>query len=170
MTPAGHTSVSYLAGIRIPWLSMGALVAGGLLPDVDYLLYFSPWFSSIHRVITHNIFFVLVASLAVLPFVSPGMKARVFLSLFLGGMLHLLTDACLDNYPANGIGVAILWPLSDAFFSPFNLLDPRVTAVWWPGFLPRRMSVIDSIVWDVPFIAAAVVIFFRRRKEKTARG
>ncbi len=169
MTPAGHASVAYIAGDRIPWLSMGAVVAGSLIPDIDYIFYSYPWFFSIHRVFTHNVFFVLAVSLPALFIVNPGMKARVFFSLFLGGMLHLLADAVLDNNPGNGIGVAILWPLSDAFFSPFNLLDSRVTALWWPSCLPRRGSVLVRIAWDLPFVIAAGMIFFKRRRDRKSR-
>lgn len=164
MTPAGHASVAYIVGSGMPWLSVSAVIAGGLLPDIDYIFYLYPWFSSIHRVLTHNIFFVLAVSLPGLLLVKPGMKARVFMSLLLGGVLHLLADACLDNNPRNGIGVAILWPLSDAFFSPFNLLDPRVTAAWWPGLLPRRMNVLVRLAWDLPFILAAMVMLHGKRR------
>jgi hypothetical protein len=66
--------------------------------------------------------------------------------------------------------VAILWPLSDAFFSPFNLLDPGVTRYWWPDCFPRRLNVLVRIAWDLPFIIAAGVIFFRRQKGISARG
>lgn len=169
MTPAGHASVAYIAGAGIPWLSMGAVVAGSLLPDIDYIFYSYPWFSGIHRVFTHNIFFILAVSLPALLLVNPGMKVRVVFSLFLGGMLHLLADAVLDNNPGNGTGVAILWPLSDAFFSPFNLLEPGVTALWWPSCLPRRMNVLVRIAWDLPFIVAAGKIFFKRSRDGKSR-
>ncbi len=170
MTPAGHASVAYLAGFGIPWLSMSALVTGALLPDIDYVFYSFPWFSGIHRVLTHNLFFILAVSLPALLFASPGKRIRVFSSLLLGGMLHLLTDACFDSNPQNGIGVAILWPLSDAFFSPFNLLGPRITAAWWPDGLPRRMKVFLLLAWDLPFIAAAGAIFIKRHKETVTRS
>ena len=40
------------------------------------------------------------------------------LALALGGLSHLLVDACLDANASNGIGVAIGWPLRDAMWSP----------------------------------------------------
>lgn len=170
MTPVGHASVSYLLGHGIPWLPMGAVVIGGLAPDIDYILYLYPWFPSIHRVLTHNILFVLAISLPALFLAGPGTRLRIASGLFIGGMLHLLADACLDNNPSNGIGVAILWPFSNVFFSPFNLLDPTVTSSWWPDVFPRRMNVLLGFAWDLPLIAAAGIIFFKRRKIMQAGG
>ncbi|HQG30392.1 MAG TPA: metal-dependent hydrolase [Deltaproteobacteria bacterium] len=170
MTPAGHASAAYLAGLSIPWLSMSALVTGALLPDIDYVFYSYPWFSGIHRVLTHNVFFILAVSLPALLFAGPRTKGRVFVSLLLGGMIHLLTDACFDSNPRNGIGAAILWPLSNAFFSPFNLLDPRITSAWWPDIFPRSMDALVRIAWDLPFVIAAGAIFIKRRKEAVTRS
>src|SRR5262245_41313183 len=63
MTPSVHAAVSFLAarGLR---LSLPALVIGGLAPDVDFVLLPFAGFNTWHRVLTHNIFFVLVLAAA----------------------------------------------------------------------------------------------------------
>jgi membrane-bound metal-dependent hydrolase YbcI (DUF457 family) len=60
MTPVGHLSVSYISGKSWGKLSLPAIIIGGVLPDADFLLIFLEWFNQIHRVITHNLFLVMV--------------------------------------------------------------------------------------------------------------
>ena len=64
MTPLGHAAVAY-ASSAVPLragpvsrLAVAALVIGGVLPDIDFLLFWAPNFNELHRVVTHNLLFV----------------------------------------------------------------------------------------------------------------
>ena len=123
MTPIGHLSVSYISGKSIKNISLPAIIIGGVLPDIDFVFIFFDWFNKYHHVITHNILFISFATLFGSYIVSKSPMKLVALSLFLGALLHLLVDSCMDNNPTNGIGVAFLWPFYDELFSPFNILS-----------------------------------------------
>ena len=113
MSPPGHAAVSYLLGRGAPWLSLPAVMVGGLLPDIDFLLLPFPWFNQIHRVATHNLWFVLIGACVGAGISQGRRRGPVFGGMLLGGLLHLLVDATMDSNPTNGIGVALFWPLSD---------------------------------------------------------
>src|SRR5215471_10447848 len=102
MTPVGHAAVSFLAG-KYFRLSMTALIVGGIAPDLDFLLLPFAGFNMWHRVITHNVFFVLVVA-GLLACAAGKERARVALAAVFGGGLHLLVDSMLDSNPSNGIG------------------------------------------------------------------
>ena len=110
MTPVGHASVSCLAGIAMPRRSIAILVAAGLWPDVDFVLLWMDNFDAFHRVITHNVFFVIGTAI-IAALVLPRKRLMTFQLVLIGGGLHLLMDSLLDSNPGNGVGVAFLWPV-----------------------------------------------------------
>lgn len=175
MTPLGHVSVSYLLGEMSRWrpfratcakISLPAVLIGGVILDVDFVFLPFPWFNDIHRVVTHNLFFILLGSLAAGALAAAERRAAA-VGFLLGGLLHLLVDSCLDANPSNGIGVAILWPLTGEVFSPFNLVEPIAGASWSQPAALAAAS-LRGLLWEVPFIAAAVILFARRRQRASA--
>ena len=134
------------------------------MPDFDFLFLFFDWFNSVHRVVTHNLIFIITASLLTMAFAVKGSKQVVGLSLFLGGTLHLMIDSCMDNNPSNGIGIALLWPLSDNFFSPFNLFNASLNAPGWNE--PSRMirGLIPGMLYEVPFYIVSMFLFLKQKR------
>ncbi len=142
---------------------MWAILLGGVLPDSDFLLLPFPFFNQVHRVITHNIPFILVSGIIIaLP--VKGRRISVALSLMFGGLLHLLIDACMDANPSNGIGVAILWPFYDGYFSPFNLAEPSENIRGWENPLGMIKMSLRALRFEIPLCLAAVPARFFKRK------
>ena len=165
MTPLGHFSVSYLIGKTSRKIHFPAILVGGILPDIDFVFIFFPWFNHVHRVMTHNLLFLCIAALLGTSFGSR-QKRMVFLSLLLGGVLHLFVDSCLDSNPSNGIGVALFWPFYEGFFSPFNFLQIAENQVGWEDPIALIRSSIWGIVWEVPVWGIAVITFLKCRSHR----
>lgn len=164
MTPLGHLAVSYSVG-KLPLsrplrVSLPYLVLGGVTPDIDFLLLPFSSFNTLHRSLTHNLFFV-VATALLFAFFSRSASASVFFSVLLGGFGHLLIDSLFDSNPSNGVGVALFWPLSEGFFSPSNL-TPSVCPSW-SEFLAAARCNASLIFWEVPFYLSALLLRFRSR-------
>lgn len=161
MTPFGHFAVSYSVG-RLA-LSLPYLVVGGLAPDIDFVLLPFAAFNTLHRSLTHNLFFVVAAALLLALFGKSG-SSKIFFSALLGGLGHLLIDSVFDSNPGNGVGVAIFWPLSHAFFSPFNL-TPLVCPGWSTPLAAVRCNA-PLVFWEVPFYLSAFLLWagFRGRR------
>lgn len=165
MTPLGHLSIACLASRTNRHVVLVAIALGSLLPDADYVFLFFPWFNEIHRVVTHNIPFVALIAFAGLPASREGMKGGVAVSLFLGGMLHLLVDACMDANPSNGTGVPLLWPFSDTFFCPVNLLASIQSSHGWAGSAEQVRVLVESAVWEAPLYVLAALVMVKKRRE-----
>ncbi|CAA9565284.1 MAG: hypothetical protein AVDCRST_MAG86-996 [uncultured Truepera sp.] len=162
MTPLGHLAVSYSAGkplSRPLRVSLPHLVLGGVAPDIDFLLLPFSSFNTLHRSLTHNLFFVVATALLFALWRSA--SASVFFSALLGGCGHLLIDSLFDSNPSNGVGVALLWPLSQGFFSPFNL-TPGVCPSWSELLAAARCNA-SLIFWEVPFYLSALLLRFASR-------
>ena len=143
---------------------MWAILLGGILPDADFLLLPFPFFNQVHRVITHNLLFLAVSALAV-AFLAKDRRGAVAIGIIFGGILHLLVDACMDANPSNGIGVAILWPFYDGYFSPFNLMTPSGNNTeGWGNPLNMIKGAWRSLRWEIPFFLAALIVFIKTRK------
>ncbi|MDH4027593.1 MAG: metal-dependent hydrolase [Nitrospirota bacterium] len=166
MTPFGHLSVSYIPHKTFRNISLPALLIGGLSPDLDFLFIFFDWFNQVHRVVTHNLFFAALISLSGMFFAAKGRRRAVVSSLLLGMLLHLLADSCMDNNPTNGIGLALFWPLSGEFYSPFNLLHVSERSAGWRDPLRMFSSLMPVVVYEVPLYLLAGLIFFRSRKRQ----
>ncbi len=164
MTPAGHLSVSYLAAFPLNREWMIPVIVGGLLPDIDFLLLPFPWFNAYHRVLSHNLLFIVLAAAAGAVAVGKDRRLATAAGMCAGGLLHLLTDACLDGNPTNGVGVMILWPFDDRFFSPVNFLDPDHAAPGWSAPLDQMRRAFGALKWEVGFyLLAGVAVLSRRR-------
>ncbi|MEL6139430.1 MAG: metal-dependent hydrolase [Cyanobacteria bacterium J06628_6] len=166
MLPSGHLAVSYLLG-KLPRLRLPAAIVGGMLPDIDFVLLPLPVFNQIHRVVTHNLLFVLSAALLISLWAKPQQRLTVILSVLVGGLIHLFLDACLDANPSNGVGVALLWPLSDQAFSPFNLLSPPPIAVDWHQPLAMMSLALSGLIWEIPFYLLALSLFWRSYRNRS---
>lgn len=144
------------------------VVAGGVLLDLDFLLLPFPFFNAIHRVATHNLFFVV--GLAVIGFFVARFRPWIAaLSVAVGGMLHLFLDSILDDNPSNGIGVALFWPVSNRVVSPFNLIVPDPNAAGWTNVAAALRGLGRDLLLELPFIILAGVLLLAqvRRKSKS---
>lgn len=135
------------------------------MPDIDFLFLFFDWFNQIHRVVTHNIAFVLLASLLAAVLAAKGKKQVIGFSLLCGGMLHLMIDSFMDNNPTNGIGIAALWPVSDNFFSPFNLFHASLNTPGWKKPLAMIRTLIPGLLYEVPFYIMAIFLLLRQKRK-----
>jgi len=163
MTPIGHLSVSYISGKTLNRVSLTAVIIGGILPDIDFIFILFDFFNQVHRVITHNIFFIVLAAVCGMLLASRSRKESVGLGLLMGGALHLFIDSCMDNNPSNGVGIALLWPLSREFYSPFNILSFSAGSLGWNDPLKMLMTLIPNMLFEVPFYLIAMAIFLKKR-------
>lgn len=164
MTPIGHLSISYILGKPFRKICLTAFLIGGIIPDIEFFFVFFESFNQIHRVVMHNLFFIIAVSLVVTPFAVKGRKRVVAVSLFLGGLLHVLIDSCMDNNPSNGIGIALLWPLSREFFSPFNLFGLVKIESGWSDPAGMIKHGIKEVLWEVPLYLLTAFIFLRQKR------
>jgi membrane-bound metal-dependent hydrolase YbcI (DUF457 family) len=163
MSPICHISISYLAGNINRSICIWAVLLGGILPDCDFLLLPFPFFNQVHRVITHNILF-LVLSAVFIAFWVKERKISAATGLIFGGLLHLLADACMDSNPSNGIGVAVLWPFYNGYFSPFNLMNPSENPEGWDNPLKMMKGLWRTLRWEMPFFGAAIILFIKNSR------
>lgn len=162
MTPAGHGAVAFCLAAASPRLSWPAVVLGSVIVDIDFVLVGLPQFNALHRVITHNVFFVALVAAIGAAWAPASRRSIVALSLALGGASHLLVDSMLDGNPSNGIGVAFLWPLSQRCFSPANLVPIEADPPTWHD-LPRMAgAVLRGVVYELPFYVLCVWLGMRR--------
>lgn len=162
MTPVGHASVTYILGNKLKKPLIGAFIIGGLLPDIDFILLPFSFFNALHRVVTHNVFFLVIVA-ALFFFFSKTDQWKIAMFLLLGGCVHLFIDAVLDSNPSNGLGVAVFWPVSEWFFSPFNLFKNRTVAYTWEQPWLFLKAILPQLIIEVPFIVGAVYLFFKKR-------
>jgi len=133
-TPIGHTFLG-LATIAIASkrgekpLIMGNLKLSAFcvimagLPDIDFIQWDGAGIiitGLYHHGITHSIGFALMVS-ALAALVAKLVKRGDWL--WFGGltlalvMSHVIADIfMIDGYPQNGVGIPLLWPISDAYY------------------------------------------------------
>ncbi len=163
MTPLGHISASIVTGHSFKKLCMPALIVGGVLPDIDFIFILAGFFNQVHRVITHNLTFIFLASLIAMFIVGKEKSATVGMSMVISGALHLFIDSVMDNNPSNGIGVSLFWPFSDVFFSPFNILTPATNPYGWNDPLQMLKSILPNLLYEIPFYLYATFCILRQR-------
>lgn len=166
MSPLGHFSVSYLIGKTNYRFCLWAILLGGLLPDIDFLLLPVVNFNQIHRQLTHNLLFVALTSLAIAWWGKPSHRWIRMGSLLVGGILHLLVDACLDTNPSNGIGVAIAYPFYKGFFSPINLAQPFRSQTTWQQPVVMLKTIWPLLAFEVPFYWLAARVYLLSNKSR----
>lgn len=165
MTPFGHLSASYISGRSIKLISIPAVISGGILPDIDFLFVFFPFFNDLHRIVTHNLLFLILVSLA--GFILSGRKIHIPVSLLLGGAIHLLIDSVMDNNPTNGIGVALLWPFWNDVYSPFNVLRVLEHSSGWHDPAGMIKALLPAIMYESPFYFISAFLYFRNRRSSS---
>lgn len=167
MTPFGHAAVGLVVARAHARLTPWVVALGGVLPDVDFVLVWAPRFNEWHRVITHNLLFVALASTLVGWLLARRRRlplAITIAGLALGGLLHLLVDACMDGNASNGLGIAILWPFDDRMWSPFNVVDAATSGPGWRDPMRALLGSARGLVWELPWIAAALLLHLRQRR------
>ena len=165
MTPLGHIAIGYTSQSLSHKLLLPALITGSLLPDIDFLLLPLEAFNSLHRSFTHSLAFIVPAAAILTAFPQIRRKKAFFLSMLIGGLMHLFADSVIDNNATNGVGVPLLYPISEAFFSPFNLAfpTPDFQAGWSKPLQQLDYSARDMI-WEVPFYAMAGWIWWKKQR------
>lgn len=162
MTPVGHAALSYLISRGLGTRgSVRGCMLGGILPDLDFVLLPFPCFNGLHRVVSHNVFFVLAGALIASRWVH-SRKATFIACVLCCGIFHLLVDSVMDTNPTNGIGVAMFWPVSDTMISPFNLFTPDPAAEGWSNVSQSLMKALPYLVLEIPLWIGAVVVAWAR--------
>ncbi len=176
MTPVGHVAIGFVLGHPqrswrrwAPWVC----AIGAAFPDVDFVLVWSPHFNAWHRVVTHNLVFVIASALVLTwplahRFAAP--RIGVAAMLVLGGLSHLLVDACLDANASNGIGVALWWPFDATMVSPVNLVEPGGDPRGWGDPRSALRAAAGGLAWELPWIAVALLLLLRRRRSSATPG
>jgi inner membrane protein len=146
-------------------------VVASLLPDLDVLGFYTgvPYAGPFgHRGATHSLAAALVLALAGAALHGP-LRTRprtAFLFLLAAAASHGLLDALTNG----GLGVALLWPLSDErFFAPVRLIP---VAPLRRVLGPRALAVLGSEavrVW-APAAALALALVARRLAARRARA
>ena len=111
MTPLGHAALGGWASLLSSRLILPWVIAGSLLPDIDFVAFAHPDFNEIHRGPSHSLVVAIGVS-AVLAFGLSSMPVLAMTSCTLGFALHILCDSMLDTNASNGLGVPLLWPFS----------------------------------------------------------
>jgi hypothetical protein len=73
----------------------------------------------------------------------------------------------MDTNPTNGIGIALLWPFYNEFFSPFNLFNPSVSTAGWSQPIEMFRILIPTIIYEIPFYLISLFLLFKQRPAKS---
>jgi len=141
-----------------------AVIAGGFLPDLDFLFVLFDWFNRYHHVTTHNVFYIGIAAFIAYLIAEKQNKMIVALSVFLGALLHLLVDSCMDNNPSNGVGVALLWPFYNWHFSPFNILTYSGVNAGWGEPLKMVKPMMIVVLYEIPLYIVSVILLLKNKR------
>lgn len=160
----------------VPKNLIAAGIVASVLPDLDVLAFHAgiPYAAEFgHRGFSHSLLFALcLAALgaAFAPFLQSG-RWRAFWFVFLAAASH----GILDAFTNGGLGIAFLWPISDArFFAPLRPIE--VSPLGLSRFLSARgLDVLWSeFLWIwLPCLGAtalALAVYGRRAspvKERT---
>ena len=159
MTPLGHLATSYLIGKSNKKIVISSIILGGLAPDLDLILIPFKHYNDYHRILTHNLLFVLGFSFILVIINKKHNGWLVLLSSIIGGLLHLFIDSIIDNNPSNGIGIAWLWPFSDRVLSPFNLISEKYYKLeGWDNFWKMAKHSLRILYFEIPFILISIII------------
>lgn len=140
----------------------GAALA--VLPDADVVGfaigvdYADPWG---HRGATHAMAFAIMVAGAIASFWREARSIGAFLFLAFAMASHGL----LDTMTSGGLGIALLWPVSDArFFAPITPI--RVSPIGADFFSARGLATLVSelmLVWLICLAVALTGFLIRRR-------
>lgn len=141
----------------VPARLLAAGVAASILPDADVLAFrlgiaYSHELG--HRGFSHSIAFALLLGLAAMACCHAlrSTRDRAFGFVFLAALSHGL----LDSLTSGGMGVALLWPLSDArFFAPWQVI--RVSPLSLQQILGPRGAVVLASEFQWVWLPGALV-------------
>lgn len=159
LTPAGQPSKTLSTRMVI-------LTALALVPDIDFLLHgIAPWADLLaHRGPTHSFAFALVVGASI----AAAIRAWVGRDPVVSGLVAtavVASHGVLDYVGDSSLGVALLWPFSDArLLAPWHILpNPSFPGLfstdglaglafefllflpfWLYAFLPRRKPGVDA--------------------------
>jgi inner membrane protein len=160
-----------LGAPAIPRRLLAAGVLASVLPDLDVIGFRLgvPYDAALgHRGATHSLAFALAVALAGATLHRP-LRARAcpaFLFLFVAAASHPVLDA----FTSGGLGVALLWPLSDArFFAPVRPI--RVAPLSLGGLWSRGPALLFSeLAWVwVPSAVVGLLLAWWRRRDSAPR-
>ena len=146
-----------------------ALIAVSLLADLDVLAFrfgipYSAPFG--HRGATHSLVFALVAGTGTALAVANGRRRdfwRVAIVICLVAVSHPLLDAMTDG----GLGVALLWPFSNArFFAPWRPIPVAPIGARMLSDRGLRVIAVEAL-WSLPIFVWAM---WPRRAGRTDSG
>jgi len=144
--------------------AVAAAIALTLLPDADVIAFVLgiPYGSPFgHRGFTHSVAFAAIAALLAAIWLQParGRRGATVLFLFVAAVSHPLLDALTDG----GLGVALLWPWSDArWFAPWRPLSASPIG---PGFFSRQglAVIVSELLWLwLPLAVLVTALRWRR--------
>jgi len=145
---------------------LAAGVVASMIPDLDVAAFrlgipYAAQFG--HRGFTHSLLFAFLLALLAIALTRHLRSTPTKLFLFL--FIALASHGLLDTFTNGGLGIALLWPFSDArFFAPFRPI--QVSPIGLSHALsPYGLAVLRSElvwVWLPCFIAAAFAIALRR--------
>lgn len=158
MTPFGHIAISYISTCKLQNNLKVCFIIGSVFPDIDFLFILSGELNEMHRGLTHSFFFIFIISV-ILSFLLEKKNMTRCMFFFLGGILHIFIDSILDGNYSNGIGTQMFWPLSNEFYSPFNLLNDNSLFTWDKPleFIKSNLGIILLI--ELPFYYLAYKIY-----------
>lgn len=132
-TPLGHSLIGLayftltagkgkILGKETAWWGILCIVVANI-PDIDFIhledgaiAISGKW----HHGITHSIGFSILLGIIAsgISFATKiGSPFKVFMALFILSSLHSIFDLLyIDTYAVNGIGLPLLWPLTDSYF------------------------------------------------------
>lgn len=142
-----------------------------IMPDFDVIAfkfgipYSSQWG---HRGFTHSLVFAVIMSLAFATVFSRILelnRARVFAFLFVAMASH----GVLDMFTDGGLGIALLWPFSDArYFWPYQVI--KVSPIGMTFFSNWGLqTLVSEFFWIwLPSLVVAVCLFVGIRISRRA--
>lgn len=178
-TIVSHAAVPLAIGlgagrVRVPPALLLAGVAASMLPDLDVLTFrlgvaYAHPFG--HRGFSHSLLFALALGLAAL-FLAPRLRANrpvAFCFVFLATASHGLLDAVTTG----GMGVALLWPLTETrFFAPWRVIQVsplHLDQVFGVRGLTVLLSELKWVWAPALAVGGMMAVFIRFRPPPAAR-
>lgn len=136
------------------------LLAGGIIPDLDYVIDWL-WGTAVHRTVTHSFIFLIGAPAFLYLFCTYLKKeeSKIYAWALGGGILtHLL----LDMHSSGGI--PLLWPsLQHVSYFQIQYFDPA-TPAFFDSPAGQLRSLLKGAVWDMALGAAWIFYLWWRRR------
>lgn len=157
--------------VSMPLLASG--IVASILPDLDVLAFrFGISYSDQlgHRGFSHSVLFALLVGFAAFLFASRLRSSRVgaFSFVFIATISHGLLDMLTNG----GMGVALLWPLSDArFFAPWQVIQVSplsLSKIFGPKGLAVLLSELKWVWVPAALVSGLLAVSIRARTSKSS--